>query len=112
MRLFFRITALVLSFITLNLQASDNTRAKVVYAGITGAGTVFVNVSSVINEPGCEKKSLWIPSESTVKAHVLSTALAAFASKQDVYVQTKGCYKGYPTLDKSDASWFHIYPAE
>ncbi len=107
------VIALLVSFSSI-ISASDNIRAKVIYAGVTGAGTVFVHVTNSINEPNCTSNSLWIdPSTSdSIKNQILSTALAAFAAQKDVYIKASGCYDNFPTLDNTNNSWIHIYPAE
>ncbi|UAB73736.1 hypothetical protein INR79_21550 [Vibrio sp. SCSIO 43132] len=90
-----------------SISASDNLIANVTYTGTYGDGRFFVAFDVTINEPGCPRNRIDVAPNHPQIDRWLSIALAAHASGKPVQVRTNGCYKGYPTLDNTDASWFH-----
>ncbi len=100
----------LMAFLSTGVFASDNTRAKVMYVGTWGHGGIFINLDQMINEPGCNKKEIWIPGTSPSIREILSLAMAAYTADQFIHVKTRGCVNGYPTIDPTNESFFHLGP--
>lgn len=96
-------------FGTVHVQAASNITSKVIYTGVNNSGVVFVELENTINEAGCEKTQLVIPSDSDYKDKILSIALAAKATNSIVAVKTNGCHSGSPAILKTgDGGYFYI----
>ncbi|MDP2572701.1 hypothetical protein Q8W40_10950 [Vibrio penaeicida] len=104
MKKLFVLLAVMSSF---SASASDNLVGNVLYAGTYGNGRLFVALDVTINEPGCHKSRFDVAPDHPQIDRWLSIALSANASGKSVQVKTNGCYKGFPTLDRTEASWFH-----
>ncbi len=96
--------------------ASDNTRAKVNYAGVKGDGVVFINIDQVITETldannSCSSQSINVPPtvNESVRNQILSVALTAYVAQKDIYIKTDGCVNGVPSITGTDSGWIHIY---
>ncbi|MEZ8084194.1 hypothetical protein [Enterovibrio norvegicus] len=104
------IISILISFMSTGVLASDNIRAKVMYVGTWGHGGIFINLDKVMNEPGCSKKEIWIPGTSPSIKEILGLAMTAYAADQFIHVKTKGCVNGYPTINPTNESFFHLGP--
>lgn len=103
-------TIILASSLSTNLLASNNTRAKVVYVGTWGHGSIFIRLNTILNEPACSKNEIWIAGDNPAIKHLLSLAMTAYTADQYVHVKTNGCINGYPTIDNTNESFFHIGP--
>ena len=102
--------ALILTaLLATSAYGSEEISGKVVYAGTYGNGDVYVELDVNINEPGCSTGNRFdVPKARANAKDILSTVYAAIQQDKYVTVRTKGCYVGFPTLDASRNSYFHI----
>lgn len=82
--------------------------SKVTYTGTYGDGRFFVGFEDTLEEAGCPSNRIHVDPENPQIARWLSVALTAYASKSSVTVKSKGCYEGFPTLDQTSDTFFHI----
>ncbi len=90
-------------------QAAPPVQAKVVFAGVYANGNVYVQLDTVIAEPGCSVPRFDLPASSPVAKTVLATALMAAATGKTVRVATYGCFNGAATLDPTQDSYFFVF---
>ncbi len=82
--------------------------AKVIYAGTSGGGRLFVALDKTIPEAGCENSRFDVAGGHDQITTWLSIAMAALASGKSVKVATNGCLGAYPTLTNANDTWFYI----
>ena len=99
------LSALVFSAPGYSAVADD---AKVIYAGIWGAGRLFVALDKTILEPGCENSTFTVAENHAQIKAWLSIAMAALASGKSVKVRTNGCLGTYPTIPTTNDSYLII----
>lgn len=84
------------------------TGATVAYVGTYGSGELFVGLNKNIAEPGCPAARFDVVGTHSQIANWLSVALEARRLNKTITVRTNGCQTGYPTLDNTTGTYFHI----
>jgi hypothetical protein len=91
------------------VHAEGNYLGYVQKVGTRGNGTLFVELSEPITQPGCSTSQLEIPASNPAMKSILAVVLAAYFANSRIYVQTDACNGSNPTLSGTN-SWLYPVP--
>lgn len=92
------------------LAATESAEGIVQYTGTFNSGRFFIQIDSMVLEPGCQGDRVDIaPGHPEIK-NWLSMAMVSATTKTPIVIRTNGCYAGHPTIDASSSTsgWIFI----